>query len=204
MDEFTKKPATIEDVAKNRRRVHRHCQPRHFQARKSCRNHQEKSDERHSSHGLHRQCHGAKPAQTTLTNGFSIDPIYRRFKFFQACLLASKKPPTNAAMGVLIGNTDSDAELEAKYLRFLSTGIADGMILLTGHLPVAGWPRSQVSTFPPMVTAMRPIDHSEINYVGVDDLTSYKMATEYLVLPRPSRHCLYCRPPRRYNFRTAL
>ncbi|MBL1419823.1 MAG: LacI family DNA-binding transcriptional regulator [Alphaproteobacteria bacterium] len=100
---------------------------------------------------------------------------------FSGLLIGLEKTANERGYGVLIGNTDSDAELEAKYLRFLSTGIADGMILLTGHLPVAGWPRSQVSTFPPMVTAMRPIDHSEINYVGVDDFTSYKMATEYLI-----------------------
>lgn len=100
---------------------------------------------------------------------------------FSGLLVGLEKAANERGYGLLIGNTDSDVETEAKYLRFLSTGMADGMILLTGHLPVAGWPRSAANTFPPMVTAMRPVDHDEVNYIGVDDFNSYKMATEYLI-----------------------
>lgn len=39
---------------------------------------------------------------------------------------------------LLIGNTDRDVALEENYLRLLSMGTADGLILLTGHLPAAG------------------------------------------------------------------
>ena len=100
---------------------------------------------------------------------------------FPGVLIGLEKAANERGYGVLIGNTEADVDLEKKYLRFLSTGIADGMILLTGHLPVAGWPQGVPNLLPPMVAAMRPIDHLDVAYVGVNDTNSTKMATEYLI-----------------------
>ncbi|MBL4805835.1 MAG: LacI family DNA-binding transcriptional regulator [Rhodobacteraceae bacterium] len=99
---------------------------------------------------------------------------------FPGILIGLEKAASKRGYGVLIGNTDGGVTQEESYLRFLSTGMADGLIVLTGHLPVAGWGNS-AAAFPPLVAATRPIDHFDIDYVGVNDMVAAKMATEYLV-----------------------
>ncbi|MEP2782370.1 MAG: LacI family DNA-binding transcriptional regulator [Pseudoruegeria sp.] len=100
---------------------------------------------------------------------------------FPGILIGLEKAAIKRGYGVLIGNTEGDVSLEETHMKFLSTGMADGLILLTGHTPVAGWPKSPVRSFPPMVTVGRPIPESNISYVGVDDIAASKMATEYLI-----------------------
>lgn len=100
---------------------------------------------------------------------------------FPGILTGLEKVANLRGYGVLIGNTEGAVALEEKYLRFLSTGMADGLILLTGHLPVAGWPASPVVTFPPLVAASRPVSHAEVAYVGIDDVNGTKVATDYLI-----------------------
>ncbi|MBL1240998.1 MAG: LacI family DNA-binding transcriptional regulator [OCS116 cluster bacterium] len=180
MDEFTKKPATIEDVAKiagvSIATVSRAISKPDKVA---------ESTKKKVMSAIARTGYIANAMAQNLRKQRSQMVLVLAQSIadsnFPGLLIGLEKTANERGYGVLIGNTESDVELEAKYLRFLSTGIADGMILLTGHLPVAGWPRSQASTFPPMVTAMRPVDHDEVNYVGIDDVNSYKMATEYLI-----------------------
>ena len=100
---------------------------------------------------------------------------------FSGILVGLEKVANERGYGVLIGNIEGNVEHEEKYLHFLSTGMVDGLVLLTGHLPVAGWPDRTTSSFPPMVAACHPVDHSEIPYVGVDDIAAAKVATEYLI-----------------------
>ncbi|WP_114010748.1 LacI family DNA-binding transcriptional regulator [Cohaesibacter intestini] len=100
---------------------------------------------------------------------------------FSGILVGLEKVANQRGYGVLIGNTEGNVEHEEKYLHFLSTGMVDGLVLLTGHLPVAGWPERSASSFPPMVAACNPVDHAEIPYVGVDDTAAAKVATDYLI-----------------------
>ena len=100
---------------------------------------------------------------------------------FPGILIGLEKVANERGYGVLIGNTDGTISLEETYMRFLSTGMADGLILLTGHLPVAGWPKALSHALPPTVAVGRPIDGADISYIGVDDVAASKMATEYLV-----------------------
>lgn len=100
---------------------------------------------------------------------------------FPGILIGIEKTAIQRGYGVLIGNTDGDISIEETHMKFLSTGMADGLILLTGHTPVAGWPKSPLRSFPPMVAVGRPIDQPEISYVGVDDVAASKVATEYLI-----------------------
>jgi len=100
---------------------------------------------------------------------------------FPGILIGLERIANERGYGVLIGNTEGSVSLEENHMRFLSAGMIDGLILLTGHLPVAGWPKSPVTTFPPMIAATCPIDQIEVPYVGVDDVASAKMATEYLI-----------------------
>lgn len=100
---------------------------------------------------------------------------------FPGILTGLEKVANARGYGVLIGNTEGDVGLEEKYLRFLSTGMADGLVLLTGHVPVAGWPKSPAAALPPMVGVLRPVSHEALAYVGVDDVSAAKVATEYLI-----------------------
>lgn len=180
MDEFTKKPATIEDVAKiagvSIATVSRAISKPDKVA---------ESTKKKVMSAIARTGYIANAMAQNLRKQRSQMVLVLTQSIadsnFSGLLIGLEKAANERGYGVLIGNTDSDVELEAKYLRFLSTGIADGMILLTGHLPVAGWQPSAASSFPAMVAAMRPVDHDGVNYVGVDDQNSYKMATEYLI-----------------------
>ena len=100
---------------------------------------------------------------------------------FASILTGLEKAANDRGYGVLIGNTEGATGLEQNYLRFLSTGMADGLILLTGHIPVAGEPQTPLTALPPIVATERPVDRVDISYVGVDDVASAKMATEYLI-----------------------
>lgn len=100
---------------------------------------------------------------------------------FPGTLIGLEKTANARGYGVLIGNTEGSVALEETHLRFLATGMADGLILLTGHLPVAGWPKSSATAFPPLVAATRPLNAADFSYVGVDDVTASKTATEYLI-----------------------
>jgi LacI family repressor for deo operon, udp, cdd, tsx, nupC, and nupG len=100
---------------------------------------------------------------------------------FAGILTGLEKAANDRGYGVLIGNTEGTTGLEQNYLRFLSTGMADGLILLTGHIPVAGEPQTPLTALPPIVATERPVDRRDISYVGVDDVASAKMATEYLI-----------------------
>ncbi|PSL21120.1 LacI family DNA-binding transcriptional regulator [Shimia abyssi] len=100
---------------------------------------------------------------------------------FPGILIGLEKTANERGYGVLIGNTEGTISLEENYLRFLSAGMVDGLVLLTGHLPVAGWPKSPAGSFPPMVAATCPASGASIPYIGTDDVAAAKMATEYLV-----------------------
>lgn len=100
---------------------------------------------------------------------------------FSGMLIGLEKVANKRGYGVLIGNTHSSITTEENHMRFLSTGMADGLILLTGHLPVAGWSKLPAHTLPPTVAVARPIENTPVSYVGVDDVAASKMATEYLV-----------------------
>ncbi len=100
---------------------------------------------------------------------------------FPGILIGLEKEANARGYGVLIGNTEGAISLEENHMRFLATGFADGLILLTGHLPVAGAPQQVGANLPPLVSVGRPVEHSSVSFVGVDDIAASKMATEYLV-----------------------
>ncbi|MBO0346299.1 LacI family DNA-binding transcriptional regulator [Roseibium limicola] len=100
---------------------------------------------------------------------------------FAGILTGLEKAANDRGYGVLIGNTEGTIGLEQTYLRFLSTGMADGLVLLTGHIPVAGEPRTPMSSLPPIVATERAVNLPDLSYVGVDDVAASKMATEYLI-----------------------
>ncbi len=100
---------------------------------------------------------------------------------FPGILLGLEKAASARGFGVLIGNTEGEVSLEENYMRFISTSMAGGIILLTGHLPVAGWPNASLTNFPPVVAATRAIERHNVSYVGVDNEQASLVATEYLL-----------------------
>lgn len=100
---------------------------------------------------------------------------------FAGILTGLEKTANDRGYGVLIGNTEGAIGFEHNYMRFLATGMADGLVLLTGHIPVAGGPHAALSALPPIVACERPVAHADVSYVGVDDEAASKVATEYLI-----------------------
>ncbi len=100
---------------------------------------------------------------------------------FTGILIGLEKVAQLRGYGVLIGNTQGQVALEETHLRFLSTGMADGLILLTGHKPVAGWPQVTNANLPPVVGVGKQLNDENISFIGIDDRAASKVATEYLV-----------------------
>lgn len=100
---------------------------------------------------------------------------------FAGILTGMEKVANERGYGVLIGSTEGNIPIEEKYMGFLSTGMVDGLLLTTGHLPVAGWPKLPLHSLPPVIAVGRPVEKEDVCYVGIDDVTAAKVATEYLV-----------------------
>lgn len=104
---------------------------------------------------------------------------------FPGILTGLEKVANARGYGLLIGNTEGEISMQEKHLRFLSTGMADGLILLTGHFPSSkssvDLPNSLPKSIPHMVSAAHPVSHARVAYVGVDDFNASKVATEYLL-----------------------
>ncbi len=83
--------------------------------------------------------------------------------------------------GVLIGNTQNNPERETDYLRFISSNQADGIILLTGHLPFGLADTAPQAKLPPMVAVNEPIAGASIPFVGVDNIEAARVATDHLI-----------------------
>jgi LacI family repressor for deo operon, udp, cdd, tsx, nupC, and nupG len=101
---------------------------------------------------------------------------------FSNILVGLETEASKRGYGVLIGNTQHDATRETDYLRFISSNQADGLILLTGHLPF-GYQTEGPARLPPMVAVNEPIpgDHHQVPFVGVDNFEGARVAAEHLI-----------------------
>jgi LacI family repressor for deo operon, udp, cdd, tsx, nupC, and nupG len=100
---------------------------------------------------------------------------------FSNILVGLETEASKRGYGVLIGNTQNDPERESDYLRFLSSNQADGLILLTGHLPFGHGQEGPDVWLPPMVAVNEPIPGSGIPFVGVDNFEGARIATDHLI-----------------------
>ncbi len=100
---------------------------------------------------------------------------------FSNILVGLETEASKRGYGVLIGNTQNDPERESDYLRFISSNQADGMILLTGHLPFGHAQPGQETRLPPMVAVNEPVANSDIPFVGVDNFEGARLAAEHLI-----------------------
>src|SRR5690606_395451 len=75
----------------------------------------------------------------------------------------------------------NDPEREANYLRFISSNQADGLILLTGHLPYGLGAAGSDKGMPPMVAVNEPVSNADIPFVGVDNIEGARVAVDHLI-----------------------
>ncbi len=106
---------------------------------------------------------------------------------FSNILVGLETEASKRGYGVLIGNTQSDPERETQYLRFISSNQADGLILLTGHLPFGMAAGGQKNRLPPTVAVNEPVPGGEIPFVGVDNFAAARIAAEHLIAQRHRR-----------------
>jgi len=100
---------------------------------------------------------------------------------FPGILAGLEKVANARGYGLLIGSTEGKTELEENYMRFLASGMADGLILLTGVLPNVDMAENTPPTLPPLVSALTPITRTETSFVGVDNVNASKLAVDYLL-----------------------
>ncbi|WP_026479094.1 LacI family DNA-binding transcriptional regulator [Ahrensia sp. 13_GOM-1096m] len=100
---------------------------------------------------------------------------------FPGILTGLERVANTRGYGLLIGSTEGNVELEENYTRFMASGMADGLILLTGSMPTSSWRHGPAKRLPPMVSVSHPIDHADVSYVGVDNFSASKLAVEYLI-----------------------
>jgi LacI family repressor for deo operon, udp, cdd, tsx, nupC, and nupG len=100
---------------------------------------------------------------------------------FSNILVGLETEASKRGYGVLIGNTQNDPERESDYLRFISSNQADGLILLTGHLPFGHGQPGAETRLPPMVAVNEPVPNSDVPFVGVDNFEGARLAAEHLI-----------------------
>lgn len=116
---------------------------------------------------------------------------------FSNILVGLETEASKRGYGLLIGNTQNDPQREADYLRFISSNQADGLILLTGHLPYGFGGADASMRLPPMVAVGEPVANADIPYIGVDNLEAARVATEHLIAQGHRRIAFIGRSPGR-------
>ncbi len=100
---------------------------------------------------------------------------------FSNILVGLETEASKRGYGVLIGNTQNDPTRETDYLRFINSNQADGLILLTGHLPYGIGEQGNTVRLPPMVAVNEPVSNSDVPFVGVDNFEGARIAAEHLI-----------------------
>lgn len=100
---------------------------------------------------------------------------------FSNILVGLETEASKRGYGILIGNTQNDPARETDYLRFISSNQADGIIVLTGHLPFGLAQSGATKSLPPMVAVNEPVLNADIPFVGVDNLEGARIAVDHLI-----------------------
>ena len=106
---------------------------------------------------------------------------------FSNILVGLETEASKRGYGILIGNTQNDPTRETHYLRFISSNQADGLILLTGHLPFGFVSTGGEARLPPAVAVNEPVSNADVPFVGVDNFEAARVAAEHLISQRHRR-----------------
>lgn len=99
--------------------------------------------------------------------------------FFSKVLRGIENLAFNSGYQVLLGDAGNDHEQESRYLDMLRQKKADGMILLTAKMK-AELVEEMANEFP-VVLACEYIEGSSIPTISIDNVSSARKATEYLI-----------------------
>ena len=100
---------------------------------------------------------------------------------FSNILVGLETEASKRGYGILIGNTQNDPTREANYLRFIASNQADGMILLTGHLPFGFGTVGPGERLPPAVAVNEPVPGGAVPFVGIDNFEAARIAADHLI-----------------------
>jgi LacI family repressor for deo operon, udp, cdd, tsx, nupC, and nupG len=99
--------------------------------------------------------------------------------FFLEIYAGAEEAAGAAGFAVLLGNSDGDPEREAAYFDQVSSGRADGIILLTGLAPSAyAHGKRQL---PPLITVLERLQGQEAPVVRIDHRLGAAEATRHLI-----------------------
>lgn len=103
--------------------------------------------------------------------------------FFADLLAGIETTATAAGYTILIGDTRGDVERERSLLRHLRNGRADGVLLLSGHLPeeTARLLAAPHPARPRIVAISERLEGVETPHVVVDNVDAAKAATAHLI-----------------------
>lgn len=104
--------------------------------------------------------------------------------FFSEILSGIEFVATREGYNILIGNTNNDPAREHIYANYVRSNLADGILLLNGHVPVdeADFGKNGSGrSFPPMVALCERIPGLNYPSVLIDNVSASKIATEYLI-----------------------
>jgi LacI family repressor for deo operon, udp, cdd, tsx, nupC, and nupG len=99
--------------------------------------------------------------------------------FFLEIYAGAEEAARGARFSVLLGNSDGDLEREEAYFDQVSSGRADGIILLTGIAPPS-YARGK-RPLPPLVAVLERVPGHEVPVVRVDHRAGASEATRHLV-----------------------
>lgn len=100
---------------------------------------------------------------------------------FSSVLVGLEKVAKKRGYGLLIGNTENDPVNEEIYANFVRSKQADGIILLTGHLPYGVEPDIFRKRQIPAVAVMEPLGSDVVPFFGIDDCKGAYAAVLYLI-----------------------
>ena len=100
---------------------------------------------------------------------------------FSNILVGLETEASKRGYGILIGNTQNDPTRETYYLKFISSNQADGLILLTGHLPFGFGSDAPDMRLPPAVAVSEPVPGGLLPFVGIDNFEAARVAAEHLI-----------------------
>jgi len=104
--------------------------------------------------------------------------------FFSEILSGIESVATREGYNVLIANTNNDPAREHIYASYVQSNLADGILLLNGHVPVPNGAQKiigDMSNLPPMVALCERIPNVDLPTVVIDNVDAARLATQHLI-----------------------
>jgi len=104
--------------------------------------------------------------------------------FFTEILSGIETVATREGYNVLIGNTNNDPSREHIYASYIKSNLADGILLLNGHIPLPEGTEANanyMNNLPPMVVLCERIPGSNVPTIIIDNVDAAYKATAHLL-----------------------